>query len=85
MAMLAIMICRTIISKTSNSFNLGSRWAKEKKENHLNAISKMIGTLVQVQLYAFSSRTTIIIIKNFGHARKTSFFTSKKEDQITRI
>ena len=27
---MAMMICRTIISQTSNSCNLGSRWAKEK-------------------------------------------------------
>ena len=38
---------------TSNSCNLGSRWAREepkKKENHLDTISKMMGTLLQVQL-----------------------------------
>ena len=28
----------------------------QKKENHLNTISKMMGTLVQVQLYTFSYR-----------------------------
>ena len=27
----------------------------------------------------------IIIKKNFGHTRKTSFLTSKKEDQVARI
>ena len=28
----------------------------QKKENHLNSISKMMGTLVQAQLYTFSYR-----------------------------
>ena len=31
----------------------------QKKENHLNIISKMMGTLVQVQLYTFSSRMAL--------------------------
>ena len=41
---------------------LGSRWAREepkKKENHLKTISKMMGTLVQAQLYTFSSRMAL--------------------------
>ena len=31
----------------------------QKKENHLNTISKMMGTLVQVQLYTFSYRKAL--------------------------
>ena len=31
----------------------------QKKENHLKTISKMMGTLVQVQLYTFSSRMAL--------------------------
>ena len=32
----------------------------KKKENHLNTISKMMGTLVHVQLYTFSYRKHVI-------------------------
>ena len=35
-----------------------------KKENHLNTISKMMGTLVQVQLYTFSSAPVARTLKN---------------------
>ena len=31
----------------------------QKKEKHLNTISKMMGTLVQVQLYKFSYRKAL--------------------------
>ena len=52
-----------VISQTSNSSGSGSRQAREelkKKENHLNTISKMMGTLVHVQLYTFSYRKPVI-------------------------
>ena len=35
----------------------------QKKENHLNTISKMMGTLVQVQLYTFSYRKALFDLK----------------------
>ena len=50
--------------KTANiaSLSSGSRWAWEepKKENNLNTISKMMDTLIQVQLYTFSYRKALI-------------------------
>ena len=39
-------------------FQMSQRGTK-KKENHLNTISKMMGTLVQVQLYTFSYRKAL--------------------------
>ena len=44
------------------SLNSGSRWAWEepKKENNLDTISKMMDTLIQVQLYTFSYRKALI-------------------------
>ena len=62
MPMAMIMICRKFISQTSNSSGSGYRRAREepkKKENHLKTISKMMGTLVQVQLYTFSFRMAL--------------------------
>ena len=63
MPLAMMMICRTFISQTSNSSSSGSRQAREelkKKENHLHTISKMMGTLVHVQLYTFSYRKPVI-------------------------
>ena len=61
--MMAMIICRTIISQTSNSCNLDSRWAiwreTKKKKNHLNTISTIMGTLVQPQLCKFSYRKAL--------------------------
>ena len=61
--MMAMIICRTIISQTSNSCNLDSRWAiwreTKKKKNHLNTISTIMGTLVQPQLCTFSYRKAL--------------------------
>ena len=36
----------------------------QKKENHLHTISKMMGTLVHVQLYTFSYRKPVIRPQN---------------------
>ena len=36
----------------------------QKKENHPNSISKMMGTLVHVQLYTFSFRKAVIRPQN---------------------
>ena len=36
----------------------------QEKENHLNTISKMMGTLVHVQLYTFSYRKPVIRPQN---------------------
>ena len=36
----------------------------QKKENHLNTISKMMGTLVHLQLYTFSNRKAVIRPQN---------------------
>ena len=36
----------------------------QKKENHLNTISKIMGTLVHVQLYTFSYRKPVIRPQN---------------------
>ena len=61
--MMAMIICRTIISQTSNSCNLDSRWAiwreTKKKKNHLNTISTIMGTFVQPQLCKFSYRKAL--------------------------
>ena len=57
-----IMVRQIIITSIAmvinfNICNLGSRRARdEPKINHLNTIPNMIGTLVQAQLYTFSSR-----------------------------
>ena len=36
----------------------------QKKENHLNTISKMMGTLVHLQMYTFSYRKAVIQPQN---------------------
>ena len=36
----------------------------QEKENHLNTISKMMGTLVHLQLYTFSYRKAVIQPQN---------------------
>ena len=54
-------------AQTSNSSSSGSRQAREepkKKENHLHTISKMMGTLVHVQLYTFTYRKPVIRPQN---------------------
>ena len=47
--------------QTSNSSSSGSRWAREelKKEIYLNTISKMMDTIVHVQLSTFSYRNVV--------------------------
>ena len=46
-------ICRSIDSRQA-------REELKKKENHLHTISKMMGTLVHVQLYTFTYRKPVI-------------------------
>ena len=62
LAMMVMVICRTSISQNSNSSSSVSRWAREEpeNENHLNTISKMMGTLVQVELHRFSYRKALM-------------------------
>ena len=59
--MLAMMIWRTIIPKlqTVVTWVLDDLERNPKKENHLNTISKMMGTIAQAQLYTFSSRKAL--------------------------
>ena len=67
MPLAMMMFCRTFISQTSNSSSSGSRQARKepkKKENHLHTMSKMMGTLVHVQLYTFSYRKPVIQPQN---------------------
>ena len=51
----------TIITKLQTALArfLDELERNQKKENHLNTISKMMGTLVQVQLYTFSYRKAL--------------------------
>ena len=41
--------------------------------------------IIKIIIIIFIETIIIIIKKNFGHTRKTSFLTSKKEDQVARI
>ena len=56
-----MMICLTIISQ---SRVLDEQEDNQKKENHLNTISKIMGTLVQVQLYTYIYRKAVIQPQN---------------------
>ena len=51
----------TIITKLQTALArfLDELERNQKKKNHLNTISKMMGTLVQVQLYTFSYRKAL--------------------------
>ena len=48
----------------SSSSGLNKPERNQKKENHLNTISKMMGTLVHVQLHTFSYRKAVIRPQN---------------------
>ena len=61
MPLAMMMICRTFISQTSNSSSSGSRQAREELKK---GKSKMMGTLVHVQLYTFSYRKPVIRPQN---------------------
>ena len=65
-------------SQTSNSSSSGYELERnQKKENHLNKISKMIGTLVHVQLYTFSYRKAVIQPQNMPNSQmgvKSGYF-----------
>ena len=56
-----MMICLTIISQ---SRVLDEQEDNQKKENHLNTISKIMGTLVQVQLYTYSYGKAVVQPQN---------------------
>ena len=44
----------------------------QKKENHLNTIFKMMGTLVHVQLYTYSYRKAVIRPQNIPQNKKNA-------------
>ena len=54
-----IINSRTPKIQTALAWVLDELERNQEKENHLNTIFKMMGTLVQVQLYTFSSRMAL--------------------------
>ena len=59
MAMMVMMICRTIISQTSNSSSSGSRWARTKTKTFLESNGQNLFRTVEKSWK----------IKPFGHSR----------------
>ena len=50
--------------QTALAWALDELERNQEKENHLNTISKMMGTLVHLQLYTFSYRKAVIRPQN---------------------
>ena len=59
-----IINSRTPKIQTALAWVLDELERNQEKENHLNTISKMMGTLVHLQLYTFSYRKAVIRPQN---------------------
>ena len=62
-----IINSRTPKIQTALAWVLDELERNQEKENHLNTISKMMGTLVHLQLYTFSYRKAVIRPQNMIH------------------
>ena len=59
-----IINSRTPKIQTALAWVLDELERNQEKENHLNTISKMMGTLVHLQLYTFSYRKAVFRPQN---------------------
>ena len=66
-----IINSRTPKIQTALAWVLDELERNQEKENHLNTISKMMGTLVHLQLYTFSYRKAVIRPQNMPNGRNS--------------
>ena len=64
-----IITSRTPKIQTALAWVLDELERNQEKENHLNTLSKMMGTLVNLQLYMFSYRKAVIRPQNMPKKR----------------